>query len=297
MYDQLVLLSAGDYADQLVVLDDVDRGRVISVADGIATVVGLEYAASSEMVRFTSRVLGMVLNLEYERVRVIILGEERLVTVGMHVFLTRRIASVRVGRSMLGRVVDALAQPVDAGGPIKAGILRLVNVAAPSVISRERVAQPLETGIKVVDALIPIGRGQRELIIGDRQTGKTAIAIDAIINQQNARDPVKCVYVAIGKRVSEVRRLEALLAAKGCMAYTVIVKATAADPAPLLYLAPYSGTTIAEFFRDRGEHALIIYDDLSKHAVAYRQMSLLLRRPPAREAYPADVFLLTCSSP
>lgn len=272
--------------------DENESGRVVTVGDGIAKIYGLKNVTASEMLEFESGVRGIALNLEYDSVRAILLGDERLVKVGDKVWRTRKIVSVKVGDKLVGRVLNALVEPCDEKGVLEFVDERLINIAAPDVISRERVAQPLETGLKVVDALIPIGRGQRELIIGDRQTGKTAIALDAIINQQNVRDPVTCIYVAIGKRNSEIRRIEKVLEAKNCMSYTIIIKATAGEPAPLLYLAPYSGTTVGEYFRDRGQHSLIIYDDLSKHAVAYRQMSLLLRRPPAREAYPADVFYL-----
>ncbi len=274
-------------------MDFFDLGFIVSIGDGIAVVVGLRAVSVSEVVTIgVFQVKGLVFNLENNCVKVILLGDDRLVRYGDLVFRTYRVISVPVGDFFKGRVVDALMEPVDGSAIEESREYRLVNANAPDVISRERVSEPLETGVKIVDALIPIGRGQRELIIGDRQLGKTSLALDAIINQQNVHDPVICIYVAIGKRMAEVRRVHKVLVDNGCMNYTVIIKATAADPAPLIYLAPYSGATLGEYFRDRGLHALVIYDDLSKHAVAYRQMSLLLRRPPAREAYPADIFFL-----
>lgn len=271
----------------------IDFGTVISVGDGIVIFTGLDTVTVSEIVLVGMfHVKCLVFNLEVGRVKAIVLGDDRLIKYGDVVIRTRQVISVPVGNELKGRVLSALIEPVDDKGLLPEMEYRLINVDAPDVVSRERVVQPLETGLKVVDALIPIGRGQRELIIGDRQTGKTTIAIDAIINQKESIDPVVCIYVAIGKRLAEVRRVHKILEDRGCMNYTIIIKATAADPAPLLYLAPYSGTTVGEFFRDNGLHALVIYDDLSKHAVSYRQMSLLLRRPPAREAYPADIFYL-----
>lgn len=240
----------------------------------------------------TFQVKGLVFNLETNSVKVILLGDDRLVSYGDLAFRTYKVISIPVGDHFKGHVVNALMEPVDGLLLEESREYRLINASAPDVLSRERVHEPLETGIKIVDALIPIGRGQRELIIGDRQLGKTSLALDTIINQQNVHDPVICIYVAIGKRMAEVRRVHKILVDNNCMSYTIIIKATAADPAPLIYLAPYSGVTLGEYFRDRGLHALVIYDDLSKHAVAYRQVSLLLRRPPAREAYPADIFFL-----
>jgi F-type H+-transporting ATPase subunit alpha len=274
-------------------LDVFDLGLVVSVGDGIAIIVGLRSVSISEVILIgTFKIKGLVFNLESNSVKVILLGDDRLVCYGDLAYRTYKVISIPVGDYFKGRVVSALMEPVDGLIMEEGCEYRLINASAPDVISRERVYEPLETGIKIVDALIPIGRGQRELIIGDRQLGKTSLALDTIINQQNVHDPVICIYVAIGKRMAEVRRVHKILVDNNCMSYTVIIKATAADPAPLIYLAPYSGVTLGEYFRDRNLHALVIYDDLSKHAVAYRQMSLLLRRPPAREAYPADIFFL-----
>lgn len=268
-------------------------GLVVSVGDGIAIIVGLRSVSVSEVILIgTFQVKGLVFNLESNSVKVILLGDDRLVSYGDLAFRTYKVISIPVGDHFKGHVVNALMEPVDGSVLKESCEYRLINTSAPDVISRERVHEPLETGVKVVDTLIPIGRGQRELIIGDRQLGKTSLALDTIINQQNVHDPVVCIYVAIGKRMAEVRRVHKILVDNNCMLYTIIIKATAADPAPLVYLAPYSGVTLGEYFRDRGLHALVIYDDLSKHAVAYRQVSLLLRRPPAREAYPADIFFL-----
>lgn len=274
-------------------------GQVISVGDGIARVYGLDNVKSGEMVEFTrSNVSGMVLNLEEDNVGVIIFGEDGLIKEGDEVKRTDSIIDVPVGKAMLGRVVDALGKPIDGGDPILTEERRLVELKAPNIIERQSVCEPMQTGIKSIDSLIPIGRGQRELIIGDRQTGKTAIAVDTIINQKKAFEEnnegkkLYCIYVAIGQKRSSIARLVKTLQDAGAMEYTVIVSATASEPAPMQFIAPYSGCSIGEYFRDNGMHALIIYDDLSKHAVAYRQISLLLRRPPGREAYPGDVFYL-----
>jgi F-type H+-transporting ATPase subunit alpha len=284
-------LTLGEYF--LSILAGLDLGMVVAVGDGIAVLIGLRQVTVSEVILIgMEQIKGLVFNLESDSVKVIILGDDRLIKYGDLAFRTYKVISIPVGELFIGRVVNSLMEPVDGLDLVGNFEYRLINTGAPDVISREKVSQPLETGVKIIDALIPIGRGQRELIIGDRQLGKTAIALDVIINQQNSHDPVTCVYVAIGKRLSEVRRVHKILSEYNCMNYTVIIKATAADPAPLLYLAPYSGVTLGEYFRDKGLHSLVIYDDLSKHAVAYRQMSLLLRRPPAREAYPADIFFL-----
>src|ERR1700687_553363 len=272
-------------------------GQVLSVGDGIARVYGLDNVQSGEMVEFENGVRGMALNLEIDNVGIVIFGNDREIKEGQTVKRTRAIVDVPVGKGLLGRVVDALASPIDDKGPIK-GERRRVDVKAPGIIPRKSVHEPMATGLKAIDALIPIGRGQRELIIGDRQTGKTAIALDTILNQKplNASDDEKiklyCVYVAIGQKRSTVAQFVRVLEENGALEYTIVVAATASDPAPMQYLAPFSGCTMGEFFRDNGMHAVIIYDDLSKQAVAYRQMSLLLRRPPGREAYPRDVSYL-----
>ncbi len=274
-------------------------GEVITIGDGTARIYGLENVQVGEIVEFKSGVKGLVLNLEVDSVGVVIMGDDRGVRQGDVVKRTGQILQVSVGKELLGRVVDALGNPIDGKGPIKAKISKRVEVKAPGIISRKSVHEPMQTGIKAIDSLIPIGRGQRELIIGDRQTGKTSIAIDTIINQKHAhlhanneKDKIYCIYVAIGQKNSSVARIVKQLEEAGALNYTIVVSATVSDPAPLQFLAPYIGCTIAEYFRDNGMHALIIYDDLSKHAVAYRQMSLLLRRPPGREAYPGDVFYL-----
>ncbi len=267
-----------------------ETGTVISVGDGIARLHGLENAMAGELLEFPGGLMGMVLNLESDNVGVAILGEDVHVKEGATVKRTNRIVQVPVGPSLLGRVVDAIGQPVDGKGPLDTKEFRFVEIVAPGIIKRQPVKEPLQTGIKAIDSMIPIGRGQRELIIGDRQTGKTAIAIDTIINQKD--DNVKCIYVAVGQKRSTVAQVVATLERFGAMAYTTVISATASDPAPMQYIAPYSGVTMGEWYRDNGEHALIIYDDLSKQAAAYRQLSLLLRRPPGREAYPGDVFYL-----
>ena len=275
-------------------------GRVLSVGDGIARVHGLDNIQAGEMVEFPGGIRGMALNLEVDNVGVVIFGTDRDIKEGDTVRRTNAIVDVPVGDALLGRVVDALGQPIDGKGPIETELRGQADVKAPGIIPRRSVHEPMATGLKSVDSLIPIGRGQRELIIGDRQTGKTALALDAILNQSSYNEAagddeskkLYCVYVAIGQKRSTVAQLVKKLEETGAIAYSIIVAATASDPAPMQFLAPYSATTIAEHFRDNGRHALIIYDDLSKQAVAYRQMSLLLRRPPGREAYPGDVFYL-----
>merc|ERR1712203_101309 len=275
-----------------------ETGRVLSIGDGIARVYGLKNIQAEEMVEFSSGLKGMALNLEPDNVGVVVFGNDKLIKEGDVVKRTGAIVDVPVGDGLLGRVVDALGNPIDGKGPIEADQRARVGVKAPGIIPRTSVNEPMLTGIKAVDSLVPIGRGQRELIIGDRQTGKTAIAIDTIINQKRFNDAAEeskklyCIYVAIGQKRSTVAQLVKKLSDADAMKYTIIVSATASDAAPLQYLSPYSGCAMGEYFRDNGKHALIIYDDLSKQAVAYRQMSLLLRRPPGREAYPGDVFYL-----
>src|ERR1700756_5049516 len=278
--------------------DVSDVGSVLSVGDGIARVYGLDNVQAGEMVEFPGGVRGMALNLEADNVGVVIFGEDRGIKEGDPVKRTGAIVEVPVGKGLLGRVVDGLGNPIDGKGPIQFEERRRVDVKAPGIIPRKSVHEPVQTGLKAIDTLIPIGRGQRELIIGDRQTGKTAVAIDTIINQKtvNAGTDEKaklyCIYVAIGQKRSTVAQIVKTLADAGALEYTIVVSATASEPAPLQFLAPFSGCAMGEWFRDNGMHALIIYDDLSKQAVAYRQMSLLLRRPPGREAYPGDVFYL-----
>ena len=275
-------------------------GRVLSVGDGIARVHGLDNCQAGEMVEFPGGIMGMALNLEADNVGVVIFGDDRDIKEGDTVKRTNDIVSVGVGDALLGRVVDALGNPIDGKGPIATTATSVADVKAPGIIPRKSVHEPMATGLKAIDAMIPIGRGQRELIIGDRQTGKTAVALDAILNQKSYNDAagddeskkLYCVYVAVGQKRSTVAQLVKRLEANGAMEYSIVVAATASDPAPMQYLAPYTATAMAEFYRDNGRHALIIYDDLSKQAVAYRQMSLLLRRPPGREAYPGDVFYL-----
>jgi F-type H+/Na+-transporting ATPase subunit alpha len=269
-------------------------GSVLQVGDGIARVYGMEKAMSMELVEFQDeeKTLGMVLNLEEDNVGVVILGEGRKIHEGMEVKTTGRIASVPVGPGMLGRVVNALGQPLDGKGPIASDEFAPMELVAPGIVKRKSVHEPLMTGLTAIDAMIPIGRGQRELIIGDRQTGKTAIAVDAIINQKTQPDRPVCVYVAIGQKSSNVARLHKILEDKGAMEYSVIVASAATDAPALQFLAPYAGCAIGEYFMLKGGHALLVYDDLSKHAQAYRAMSLLLRRPPGREAFPGDVFYL-----
>ena len=265
-------------------------GTVLTVGDGVARVFGLKNAMAGELVEFESGVKGMVLNLETNNVGVAILGSELEVKEGTTVKRTEKIVSVPVGDSLLGRTVNSIGEPVDGNGDIKSDDIREIEVKAPGIIARQSVHEPLQTGIKAIDSMIPIGRGQRELIIGDRKTGKTAIAIDTIINQKGK--DVVCIYVGIGQKQSTIRQIQKRLMEAGAMDYTIIVSATAASPAPLQFLAPYTGCTMGEYYRDSGKHALIIYDDLTKQAQAYRQMSLLLRRPPGREAFPGDVFYL-----
>lgn len=276
----------------------VQTGRVLSIGDGIAQVEGLEQVRAGEMVAFDNGVRGMALNLEENRVGIVLFGNDSAIREGDIVTRTEAIVNVPVGPGTAGRVMDGLGQPIDGKGPLKDVTRSRVEVKAPGIISRKSVHEPMETGIKAVDSLVPIGRGQRELIIGDRQTGKTAIAIDTIINQKTGHidgDKTKklyCVYVAIGQKRSTVAQMVQILDRAGALEYTTIVAATASDPAPLQFLAPYTGCAMGEYYRDNGFHGLIIYDDLSKQSVAYRQMSLLLRRPPGREAYPGDVFYL-----
>ncbi len=265
-------------------------GKVLSVGDGIARIYGLTNVMANELIEFQNGVVGMALNLEEDNVGAVILGEDTGIKEGDTVKRTGRITQVPVGEALVGRVVDALGNPIDGMGPINAQTFRRVEIKAPGIVKRQPVKEPLQTGIKAIDTMIPIGRGQRELIIGDRQVGKTQIALDTIVNQKG--ENVYCIYVAIGQKRSTIARIKKQLEDLGAMEYTTIVAATASDPAPLQYLAPYSGVTMGEYFRDNGKHALLIYDDLSKHAQAYRQMSLLLRRPPGREAYPGDVFYL-----
>lgn len=265
-----------------------ETGTVLSVGDGIATVYGLRNAMAGEMVEFPGGIMGVVLNLGEESVGIAIFGQVTEVKEGDTVKRTNKILQVPVGMGMIGRVVNTLGQPIDGKGPIEGCEGRQVEIKAPGIIQRQPVGEPLQTGIKAIDAMIPIGRGQRELIIGDRQTGKTAVAVDAIINQKDT--DVYCIYVAIGQKASTVARVVEKLRQHGAMEYTTVVCATASEEAPLQFFAPYSGVTMGEWFRDNGKHALIVYDDLTKQAQAYRQMSLLLRRPPGREAYPGDVF-------
>ncbi|MBC2834880.1 F0F1 ATP synthase subunit alpha [Paragemmobacter straminiformis] len=275
-------------------------GRVISVGDGIARVHGLDNVQAGEMVEFPGGIRGMALNLEVDNVGVVIFGSDQDIKEGDTVKRTKSIVDVPAGNALLGRVVDGLGNPIDGKGPIAATERRVADVKAPGIIPRKSVHEPMATGLKAVDAMIPVGRGQRELIIGDRQTGKTAVALDTILNQKSYNEAagndeskkLYCIYVAIGQKRSTVAQLVKKLEETGAIDYTIVVAATASDPAPMQFLAPYSATAMAEFFRDNGRHALIIYDDLSKQAVAYRQMSLLLRRPPGREAYPGDVFYL-----
>lgn len=280
-------------------IDVEEVGRVLSVGDGIARVYGLDKVQSNEMVEFESGVMGMALNLEEDNVGVVVFGSDQDIKEGDLVKRSDKIVSVPVGKELLGRVVDGLGQPIDGNGPINATEYRNADVKAPGIIARKSVHEPVQTGLKIIDSLIPIGRGQRELIIGDRQTGKTAIILDTILNQKRLNDLAKseneklfCIYVAIGQKRSTVAQVVKTLSDAGAMDYTIVVAATASDPAPMQYIAPYSGCAMGEYFRDNGMHCVIFYDDLSKQATAYRQMSLLLRRPPGREAYPGDVFYL-----
>ncbi len=278
--------------------DVAEVGTVLSVGDGVARVYGLDRVQAGEMVEFADGTRGMALNLEADNVGVVIFGEDRDIREGDLVKRTAAIVDVPVGRGLLGRVVDGLGNPIDGKGPIEAAERRLVEVKAPGIIPRRSVHEPMQTGLKALDALVPIGRGQRELIIGDRQTGKTAVAIDTFINQKQINESedeskkLYCIYVAVGQKRSSVAQVVKTLEEYGAMEYSIVVAATASDPAPLQFLAPYSGCAMGEYFRDNGMHAVIVYDDLSKQATAYRQMSLLLRRPPGREAFPGDVFYL-----
>src|SRR5512134_2707572 len=271
-------------------VDVKETGSVIQVGDGIAKVYGLDGAMAGEMLEFPGGLYGIALNLEEDNVGAVLMGDDVGIKEGDPVKRTGRIAEIPVGEALVGRVVNAIGQPIDGKGPIKSSQSSRIEVVAPGVITRQSVREPLQTGIKAIDAMIPIGRGQRELIIGDRQTGKTALAVDTIINQKGLG--VFCIYVAIGQKQSTVAQVVDRLSQKGAMEYTVVVSATASEAAPMQFIAPYAGVTMGEYWRDSGRHALIVYDDLSKQAVAYRQLSLLLRRPPGREAYPGDVFYL-----
>jgi F-type H+-transporting ATPase subunit alpha len=277
----------GDYA---IDVDVAEVGTVMSVGDGIARIHGIERAMAGEMLEFPNNLFGIALNLEEESVGAVLLGHSTTIKEGDTVKRTGRIISVPVGDEMVGRVVNALGQPIDGKGPISAKQFMPIERIAPGVVDRSPVKEPLQTGLKAIDGMVPIGRGQRELIIGDRQTGKTAVAVDAIINQRGL--DVICIYNAIGQKQSTVAQVVKILEEAGAMEYTIVVSAGASDPAPILYISPYSACTIGEYFRDTGRHALCIYDDLSKHAQSYREISLLLRRPPGREAYPGDVFYL-----
>ena len=265
-------------------------GTVLEVGDGIARVYGLDNVVAGELLEFPNNLQGMALNLEEDNVGVVLLGDDRNIKEGDEVRRTERIAEVPVGEALLGRVVNPLGEPIDGKGPIETSESRRVEVIAPGIVTRKSVHEPLQTGLKAIDSMVPIGRGQRELIIGDRQTGKTAIAMDTIINQKGG--DVICIYVGIGQKRSTMAKLVSRLQEYGAMDYTIVVSSTASEPAPLQFLAPYSGVSMGEYFRDKGKHVLCIYDDLSKQAVAYRQLSLLLRRPPGREAFPGDVFYL-----
>ncbi|OQY67637.1 MAG: F0F1 ATP synthase subunit alpha [Polyangiaceae bacterium UTPRO1] len=267
-----------------------ETGVVLSCGDGIARIYGLDKAAAGELLQFPHDIFGMVLNLEEDNVGAVLFGETRAIGEGNEVRRTGRIAEVPVGQALRGRVVNALGVPIDGKGPIASTENRRIELKAPGIVARQPVKEPLQTGIKAIDTMIPIGRGQRELIIGDRQTGKTAVALDTIVNQRDS--DVTCIYVAIGQKRSTVAQVVEKLARAGAMEYTTVVAATASEAAPLQFIAPYTGCAMGEYFRDNGQHALIVYDDLSKHAVAYRQLSLLLRRPPGREAFPGDVFYL-----
>lgn len=288
--DEISALLKQQILDSQIEIDVYESGRVQQVGDGVARVQGLGNVQTSELVAFPNGIIGMALNLEADNVGCVLFGDDTLIREGDEAKRTGRIAEVPVGEALLGRVVNPLGVPIDGKGPIDAEATLPIERKAPGVIDRQPVTEALMTGLKVIDSTVPIGRGQRELIIGDRQTGKTAIGVDTIINQKNS--DVKCIYVAIGQKASTVAKVVAELEANGAMDYTIVVSATASEPAPLQFLAPYSGCSMGEYFRDKGEHALIIYDDLSKQAWAYREMSLVLRRPPGREAYPGDVFYL-----
>jgi len=284
---QIIKQQIKDYDKRTEV---AEVGSVLSAGDGIARIYGLESVMAGELVEFEDGVQGLVLNLEEDNVGVAVMGDPHGIKEGVSVKRTQRIADVPVGEAMCGRVVDGLGNPIDGKGPIDTEERRKIEIKAPGIIKRKSVHEPLASGLKAIDAMIPVGRGQRELIIGDRQTGKTAVALDTIINQKDT--DVYCIYVAIGQKQSTVARVVDKLTQEGAMEYTTVVTAAASDPAPLQFLAPYSGCTMGEYFRDCGKHALIVYDDLSKQAAAYRQLSLLLRRPPGREAYPGDIFYL-----
>jgi F-type H+-transporting ATPase subunit alpha len=288
--DEITKIIREEIEEYRAGIDVSEIGSVISVGDGIARVYGLERVMAGELLEFPHGVMGLALNLEETQVGVVLLGEYTEIREGDQVKRTRRIMEVPVGEALVGRVVNALAQPIDGKGPIATDQTTYVERLAPGVVDRQPVKEPLQTGIKAIDSMIPIGRGQRELIIGDRQTGKTAVALDTIINQKGQN--VICVYIAVGQKRSTVAQVVKTLEEYGAMEYTIVVSATASDPAPMQYLAPYTGCAIGEYFRDNKRHALCIYDDLSKHAAAYREISLLLRRPPGREAYPGDVFYL-----
>ncbi len=279
-----------EISDFKIELDVEEIGTVIQVGDGVARVYGLKNCMYSELVEFPNGVFGMALNLEEENVGCILFGSDTLIREGDRVKRTGRVMSVPVGDDVLGRVVNPLGQPIDGKGEFKSAETKPIDIKAPGVLNRQPVKEPLQTGLKSIDSMVPIGRGQRELIIGDRQTGKTAVAVDTIINQKDT--DVVCIYVAIGQKMSTVAQVVAALEERGAMDYTTVVVASASDPAPMQYIAPFAGCTIGEHFRDNGKHALIVYDDLSKHAVSWRQVALILRRPPGREAYPGDVFYL-----
>src|SRR5579864_6531927 len=288
--DEITTLLRQEIENYERAIDVSETGSVISVGDGIARIHGLEKVMAGELIQFPHDVSGIAMNLEEDQVGAVLLGEYTHIREGDEVRRTSRIMSVPVGEAMVGRVVNALGQPIDGKGPVHTTTFNAVERLAPGVVDRQPVKEPLQTGIKAIDAMIPIGRGQRELIIGDRQTGKTALALDTIINQKGG--DVICIYVAIGQKRSTVAQVVRTLEDYGAMEYTIVVAATASDPAPMQYIAPYSGCAMGEFFRDSSRHALLIYDDLSKHAAAYRGIALLLRRPPGREAYPGDVFYL-----
>ena len=293
--DQITALLKEQLEKYDSAIDISEVGEIIEVGDGVARASGLENVMSSELVELPNDVFGMALNLEEDNIGLVLFGETRLIKEGDLAKRTGRVVEVPVGKEMLGRVVNPLGQPLDGKGPINSSSTLPIERKALGVMARSPVKKPLQTGIKAIDSMVPIGRGQRELIIGDRQTGKTAVAIDAIINQKYTHEtdaPVYCVYVAIGQKASTVASLVSELESQGAMEYTIIVAANASDPAPIQYIAPYAGCAMGEFFRDNGQHSLIVYDDLSKQAVAYRQMSLVLRRPPGREAFPGDVFYL-----
>ena len=288
--DEIARVLRGEIENYEQAVNVSETGSVISVGDGIARIYGLEKVMAGEMIEFPHNVTGIALNLEEDQVGTVLLGEYQEVKEGDEVRRTGKIMAVPVGEAMVGRVVNALGEPIDGKGPVTTPHTRPVEMIAPGVVDRLPVKEPLQTGIKAIDSMIPIGRGQRELIIGDRQTGKTAVALDTILNQRGG--DVICIYVAIGQKRSTVAQVVKTLQDAGALDYTIVVAATASDPAPMQYLAPYAGCSMGEYFRDSGRHALLIYDDLSKHAAAYREISLLLRRPPGREAYPGDVFYL-----